>query len=303
LERWLRFLAEAGFFVGPVVTVGTYVLDAWHLFHLGLPPQALEGLGALIFFLSVGGLLYRWKPQPPIPVLRPSMRPTGSTTLQQPPPPTEYGDLSDLIERWSNDHFPGSAVARDAQVWNVVHRAKEELKPLLRRALFSRFIGTASYVTGQAMTDRARYPSNPHPIAYGANLARDVDLLRVFVDFSWETEHGQWTQRNRLFLTEFQNQTRGQRIFVPVLTEEDHTQPRGLQWGNDPLDEKQPMRRFPRPIFCRARLVLKGDDRSEQYYYFIVVTQGGANSIAVAVDQMNLEFPDQWFAEDIRDAS
>jgi len=207
LGRWLRFLAGGGIFVGPVVTVGTYLLDGWHLLHLGLPPQALEGLGATIFFLSVGGLLYRWRLQSAIPVFRPSVRPTVSTPQQE--QPIEGDDLSALIERWSNDHFPGSAVARDTQAWSVVHKAKEDLKPLLRRALFSRFLGTVVNVTDGVMTDRARYPSNPHPISYGAVLARDVDLLRIFVEFSWETQHGQWTQRSRLFLAEFQNQTRG----------------------------------------------------------------------------------------------
>jgi hypothetical protein len=233
------------------------------------------------------------------------MRPTVSATLPQSSPPTENGDLSDLIERWWNDHFPGSEAARYTPGWNLAVRAKEDLKPLLRRALFSRFLGSASYVTDEAMTDRARYPSNPHHISYGATLARDVDLLRVFVEFSWETEHGQWTQRSRLFLAEFQNQTRGQRVLVPVLTTGEPA--RGiregrsaLKWGAAPLDEQQPLRLFPRPMFCRARLVIKGDDRSEQYYYFMVVTPPGENSIAVIVDQGHLEFPDQWFAQDLR---
>jgi len=35
-------------------------LDAWHLFHIGLPYEALKGLGALLFFLSVIGFLYKW---------------------------------------------------------------------------------------------------------------------------------------------------------------------------------------------------------------------------------------------------
>jgi hypothetical protein len=38
-----------------------------------------------------------------------------------------------LIERWWEDHFPGSAVARDTQAWNVAHAAKESLKRLLVR--------------------------------------------------------------------------------------------------------------------------------------------------------------------------
>ena len=43
-------------------------------------------------------------------------------------PPTAI-DL--LIERWWADHFPGSAVARDTQAWNIAHAAKERLKRLL----------------------------------------------------------------------------------------------------------------------------------------------------------------------------
>jgi hypothetical protein len=38
-----------------------------------------------------------------------------------------------LIERWWEDHFPGSAVARDTDAWNVAHAAKETLKRLLVR--------------------------------------------------------------------------------------------------------------------------------------------------------------------------
>ena len=37
-----------------------------------------------------------------------------------------------LIERWWADHFPGSAVARDTQAWNIAHAAKEMLKRLLK---------------------------------------------------------------------------------------------------------------------------------------------------------------------------
>ena len=37
-----------------------------------------------------------------------------------------------LVERWWADHFPGSAVARDTQAWNIAHAAKEMLKRLLK---------------------------------------------------------------------------------------------------------------------------------------------------------------------------
>jgi hypothetical protein len=120
--------------------VGTYLLDGWHLLHLGLPPQALEGLGALIFFLSVGGLLYRWKPQAAIPIFQPSLRPAVSTPQHQ-QPPIETGDLPDLIEQCWNDHVPGSALARDTPAHNVAHAMKEDLKLRLRAFLEAIKIG------------------------------------------------------------------------------------------------------------------------------------------------------------------
>jgi hypothetical protein len=40
--------------------------------------------------------------------------------------------IEKLIERWWADHFPGSAVARDTQAWNIAHAAKEKLKRLLK---------------------------------------------------------------------------------------------------------------------------------------------------------------------------
>ena len=40
--------------------------------------------------------------------------------------------IEQLIERWCADHFPGSAVARDTQAWNIAHAAKERLKRLLK---------------------------------------------------------------------------------------------------------------------------------------------------------------------------
>lgn len=42
--------------------------------------------------------------------------------------------VEQLIDRWWEDHFPGSAVAHDTRAWNVAHAAKETLKRLLARA-------------------------------------------------------------------------------------------------------------------------------------------------------------------------
>lgn len=41
-------------------------------------------------------------------------------------------DLAELIERWWNDHFPGSAVAGVTAAWNHAFAAKEALKRLVR---------------------------------------------------------------------------------------------------------------------------------------------------------------------------
>jgi hypothetical protein len=43
----------------------------------------------------------------------------------------ERPSVGELIERWWADHFPGSAIARDTQAWNVAYAAKETLKRLM----------------------------------------------------------------------------------------------------------------------------------------------------------------------------
>ena len=50
-------------------------------------------------------------------------------------PSSEPSSIDLLIESWWKDHFPGSAVARDTQAWNVAHAAKEMLKWLLKRSI------------------------------------------------------------------------------------------------------------------------------------------------------------------------
>ena len=57
--------------------------------------------------------------------------------IEQSPVAPRSGALSidQLIERWWQDHFPGSAIARDTQAWNVAHAAKELLKRLLKGSI------------------------------------------------------------------------------------------------------------------------------------------------------------------------
>jgi hypothetical protein len=57
--------------------------------------------------------------------------------IEQSPVAPRGRDLSidQLIESWWQDHFPGSAIARDTQAWNVAHAAKETLKRLLKGSI------------------------------------------------------------------------------------------------------------------------------------------------------------------------
>jgi hypothetical protein len=52
----------------------------------------------------------------------------------EPSQPSTGVSLERLIERWWENHFPGSTVARHTEAWNVAHAAKESLKELLARA-------------------------------------------------------------------------------------------------------------------------------------------------------------------------
>ncbi len=41
-------------------------------------------------------------------------------------------EVDAFVERWWQDHFPGSAVARYTDAWNAAHAAKEDLKRRLK---------------------------------------------------------------------------------------------------------------------------------------------------------------------------
>jgi hypothetical protein len=49
-------------------------------------------------------------------------------TQASPGVPAAPGSLEDIVERWWEDHFPGSPVAQVTAVWNHAFAAKEELK-------------------------------------------------------------------------------------------------------------------------------------------------------------------------------
>lgn len=58
--------------------------------------------------------------------------PTEAAGGDAPEPPPVTSPAADLVERWWNDNFPGSPVARVTEAWNHAYAAKEELKRLLR---------------------------------------------------------------------------------------------------------------------------------------------------------------------------
>jgi hypothetical protein len=71
---WWKFLRDhplpgVGLAVGPFITLLGFVMDGYHLLTFGLPPVALQGLGALIFFISIIGILYKWWLTDQIPIM------------------------------------------------------------------------------------------------------------------------------------------------------------------------------------------------------------------------------------------
>ncbi len=46
--------------------------------------------------------------------------------------PAPVHPLAAIVERWWQDHFPGSVVAQVAPIWNHAFTAKEELKRRLK---------------------------------------------------------------------------------------------------------------------------------------------------------------------------
>ena len=47
--------------------------------------------------------------------------------------PSQPHPLAELVERWWQDHFPGSPVAQMTQAWNHAFVAKEALKNLVQK--------------------------------------------------------------------------------------------------------------------------------------------------------------------------
>ena len=52
------------------------------------------------------------------------MNDTSPRPEPTPPPPL----LADIVERWWQEHFPGSPVAQVTAAWNHAFAAKDELK-------------------------------------------------------------------------------------------------------------------------------------------------------------------------------
>jgi hypothetical protein len=52
------------------------------------------------------------------------MEETAAPGVAKAPP----GSVEDIVERWWEDHFPGSPVAQVTSAWNHAFAAKEELK-------------------------------------------------------------------------------------------------------------------------------------------------------------------------------
>ena len=78
------------------------------------------------------------KPAAPPPAAAPPSAPPlrPGAPGEAPPPAVASTAPSDaLVERWWNDHFPGSAVAQLTAAWNVAFAAKEDLKQRLKKGI------------------------------------------------------------------------------------------------------------------------------------------------------------------------
>lgn len=49
-----------GLLLGPLLTVASFLMEAYHWYELGLPALAWAAIGSLVFFLSVIGILLQW---------------------------------------------------------------------------------------------------------------------------------------------------------------------------------------------------------------------------------------------------
>ena len=59
----------------------------------------------------------------------PAAAATDTSTADAPPAPSNpLSGIEEVIERWWEDHFPGSPVAQVTQAWNHAFAAKEDLK-------------------------------------------------------------------------------------------------------------------------------------------------------------------------------
>jgi hypothetical protein len=56
-------LPGIGLVLGPLIAVGSLIMDAMHLIELGLPTPAWAAIGLGVFFLSVVGILFQWYDQ------------------------------------------------------------------------------------------------------------------------------------------------------------------------------------------------------------------------------------------------
>jgi hypothetical protein len=66
--------------------------------------------------------------------MEPAMNDTDLPNPAEPalaPEPAPSGRFDALVERWWNDHFPGSPVAQSTTAWNHAFAAKEALKQRL----------------------------------------------------------------------------------------------------------------------------------------------------------------------------
>jgi hypothetical protein len=99
--------------------------------------------------------------------------------------------------------------------------------------------------------------------------------------------------RKPVLITTLNSLASGNSLIFPIIS--DHNS--NFIWGTNVTGATNTF--VPRTLLCRARLVFRSDDSGTQFYYFIVVCEDNSSSLIV-INQENLEFPDQWYAQDTR---
>ncbi len=130
-------------------------------------------------------------------------------------------------------------------------------------------------------------------LLYSGRIASTGDHLRIYLEYyQKEAAH---ISPNRMMIGELRNYVKNDEVSIPVMTRNDDGNGKYLfVWG--PTFVGNPL---PIGAEWKARILVLGDDGTEQHYYFLV-TNGvvnGSVSYPSVTNQANLKFVEEWEAQ------